>query len=158
MGDNDAGDSKCPKVFSHTRHALSPGGEVNPFLRTTERLDPPPGGSRTTTIGWITTVEENKKKTEKTKKKKRKTRGKKRKNKPRNLRANGWQRKMFGPCFISRTRLSSAHCKIYTVSLPKRVARQSHKRAQHFILYPPQSLGSGPANSKILVIADFASA
>ena len=51
------------------------------------------------------------------------------------------EEKWSGPCFIWRARLSSAHCKIYTVSLPKRVGRQLHKRVQHFILHlnPPPS-------------------
>lgn len=52
------------------------------------------------------------------------------------------EEKWSGPCFIWRARLSFAHCKIYTVSLPKRVGRQLHKRVQHFILHlnPPPLL------------------
>lgn len=65
------------------------------------------------------------------------------------------EEKWFGPCFIWRTRLSSAYCKIYTVSLPKRVARQLHKRVQHFILHLSPLFAS--SNSKILVMTDFAS-
>lgn len=66
------------------------------------------------------------------------------------------EEKWSGPCFIWRARLSSAHCKIYTVSLPKRVGRQLHKRVQHFILHlnPPSSLSLYPPlplYSKILV-------
>lgn len=66
------------------------------------------------------------------------------------------EEKWSGPCFIWRARLSSAHCKIYTVSLPKRVGRQLHKRVQHFILHlnPPSSLSLSPPPSlysKILV-------
>lgn len=64
------------------------------------------------------------------------------------------EEKWSGPCFIWRARLSSAHCKIYTVSLPKRVGRQLHKRVQHFILHlnPPSSLSPpSPLYSKILV-------
>lgn len=34
----------------------------------------------------------------------------------------------------------------------------SRINARNILFYNPQSLGSGPANSKILVIADFASA